>query len=189
MDGGSKRPYTIRGTERFATSRSQGSEYTPHGAARATESGACRGGGRSGPCRRRAPSTGATAQNRRPLARGGRIPRGGARRRRGLKSRSFVRLGMQCPSGAAGRLSRQRAAAPRPIVAAAARATRRCRSTKQSRCCGHSTSRPPKTSPVNAASSTTLLPVHAFPRLACARLSQARTGDLQKECCTRARLT
>ena len=59
----SKRPYTIRGTEGFATSQSQGSEYTPNGAARATESGACRGGGRSGPCRRRAPSTGATAQN------------------------------------------------------------------------------------------------------------------------------
>jgi len=26
--------------------------------------------------------------------------------------------------------------------------------------------------------------VRAFLRLACARLSQARTGDLQKECCT-----
>ena len=30
----SKRPYTIRGTERFATSQSQGSEYTPNGASR-----------------------------------------------------------------------------------------------------------------------------------------------------------
>jgi hypothetical protein len=29
-----------------------------------------------------------------------------------------------------------------------------------------------------------LPPVRAFPRLACARLGQARTGDLQKECCT-----